>query len=202
MKKEDLSKIDGLTEEQISAIVAASSEELKGYIPKSRFDEVNEVKKDLEGQLKDRDNQLKELGEKAKGNEELENTIKGLQDTNKQTIEGYEEKIRNMTLDSAIKSKFADAKHPELFIPSIDRSKVVINQDGTITGLDEQVKTIKETYKDQFVPSVKGAEPNTNGISQPSVGRRAELEKIIADPKTPFVNRIAARDEITNLKEE
>ena len=42
MKKEDFLKL-GLTEELAVKAAEASTEELKGFIPKNRFDEVNEV---------------------------------------------------------------------------------------------------------------------------------------------------------------
>ena len=60
MKKEDFLKL-GLTEEQATKAAEASAEELKGFIPKSRFDEVNEQKKKLEEDIKTRDKQLEEL---------------------------------------------------------------------------------------------------------------------------------------------
>ena len=41
MKKEDLMKIEGMTDDLATKIAEASAEELKGYIPKTRFDEVN-----------------------------------------------------------------------------------------------------------------------------------------------------------------
>ena len=40
MKKDELIKL-GLTEELAAKVESASAEELKGFIPKSRFDEVN-----------------------------------------------------------------------------------------------------------------------------------------------------------------
>lgn len=55
MKKEDL-VAKGLTPEQADAVLAIYTEELKGFIPKSRFDEVNDAKKELTTQLADRDN--------------------------------------------------------------------------------------------------------------------------------------------------
>ncbi|MDR1774560.1 MAG: phage scaffolding protein [Clostridioides sp.] len=64
MKKEDIKediKYLGLTDEQISKIISVSTDELKGYIPKSRFDEVNKMKKQLETDSSDRDKQLEEL---------------------------------------------------------------------------------------------------------------------------------------------
>ena len=164
MKKEDLIAM-GLTEEQANKVLEAYSEELKGYIPKARFDEVNNAKKDLEQQLKERDKQLKELQEKVKGNEELEKTIKELQETNKATKEQYEAKIRDMTINAAIQSKLTDAKYPDLLISKFDKSKLSIAEDGTVLGIDEQLKTLKEQYKDLFKPDVKGKEPNNIGES-------------------------------------
>ena len=46
------------------------------FIPKSRFDQVNQAKKDLEVQLKDRDTQLADLSKNNKDNENLLNQIK------------------------------------------------------------------------------------------------------------------------------
>ena len=44
--------ITGLSDEDAKKIADASSEELKTYIPKSRFDEVNNAKKQLEEESK------------------------------------------------------------------------------------------------------------------------------------------------------
>ena len=44
MKKEDFLKL-GLSDELANKAAEASAEELKGFIPKSRFDEANEAKK-------------------------------------------------------------------------------------------------------------------------------------------------------------
>ena len=168
MTKEQLIEM-GLTEEQADKVLAAHKEELKGYIPKARFDEVNDAKKDLENQLKDRDNQLKELQGKVKGNEELEKTIKELQEANKATKEQYEAKIKDMTITAAIQSKLTDAKYPDLLLTKFDRSKLSIAEDGTVLGIDEQLTALKEQYKDLFKPDLKGREPNNIGGTPPGV---------------------------------
>jgi DNA repair exonuclease SbcCD ATPase subunit len=164
MTKEQLLEM-GLTGEQADKVLAAHKEVLTGYIPKARFDEVNETKKDLEQQIKERDKQLKELQEKVKGNEDLERTIKELQEANKATKEQYEAKIRDMTINAAIQAKLTDAKYPDLLLSKFDKSKITIAEDGTVSGIDEQLKTIKETYKDLFKPDIKGKEPNNAGDS-------------------------------------
>ena len=166
MTKEQLLEM-GLTEEQVDKVLAAQKEELKGYIPKARFDEVNNAKKDLENQLNDRDKQLKDLQEKVKGNEELEKTIKELQEANKATKEQYEDKIRDMTINAAIQSKLTDAKYPDLLLAKFDHSKLSIAEDGTVLGVDEQLTALKEQYKDLFKPGLRGREPNNIGGAPP-----------------------------------
>ena len=95
MKKEELIA-KGLTEEQAKAVIEVYTEEMKGYIPKSRFDEVNTAKAELEKQVADRDKQLKTLKEEAKDSEALQNKITELEEANKQTKKDYEVRIRDM----------------------------------------------------------------------------------------------------------
>jgi hypothetical protein len=171
MKKEDLIAM-GLTDEQADKVLGAYTEEMKGFIPKARFDEVNDAKKDLEQQLKDRDKQLDDLSKKAKDNEELSKQIKELQDANDATKKQYEGKIKEMQIDSAIRDKLTDTKYPDLLITKFDKSKLVVGADGTVSGIDEQLTGLKETYKDLFTPDVKGNPPynkdkSASGIKNP-----------------------------------
>ena len=166
MTKEQLLEM-GLSEEQADKVLNMHKEVLSGFIPKARFDEVNETKKELEQQIRERDNQLKDLQEKVKGNEELEKTIKELQEGNKATKEQYEAKIKDMTITAAIQSKLTDAKYPDLLLTKFDRSKLSIAEDGTVLGIDEQLAALKEQYKDLFKPDLRGREPNNIGGAPP-----------------------------------
>jgi predicted nucleic acid-binding Zn-ribbon protein len=68
----------------IEALMKSIKEEFpKNAVPKSEFNTLNDTKKELEGQIKDRDKQLKEIGDKAKDNEDLSKQIKDLQEANK-----------------------------------------------------------------------------------------------------------------------
>ncbi|MBQ6833563.1 MAG: phage scaffolding protein [Lachnospiraceae bacterium] len=200
MKKEELIA-KGLSEEHAQIVVDAWTEAMKGFIPKSRFDEVNTAKADLEKQVADRDKQLKDLKDAAKDNEALQTKITELEDANKQVKKDYEAKIKDMKLTSAIKDQLGDCKYPDLVVDKFDRSKLILAEDGTISGLTEQLKTVRETYKELFTPPVSGKSPANNGKSTPGTGgdRKSELEKIIADPKTKFTDRIAARNELFSL---
>ncbi len=174
----------------------------KHAVPKVDFNALNDTKKELEGQIKDRDKQLKDLGEKVKDNEELSKQIKELQDTNATAKATYESKIEDMIIDSAIKAKLTDTKYPELLTGKFDRTKIVVAADGTVSGIDEQLTSIKDTYKDLFTPVVSGKQPNNTGGNQPPKGKRQELEAIINDPNTKFVDRVAAKNQLFKLERE
>ena len=197
MKKEELVE-KGLTEEQAKAVINIYTEEMKGFIPKSRFDEVNTAKAD-------RDKQLKTLKDEAKDSEALQTKITELEDANKATKKAYEDKIRDMKLTSAIKDQLSDCKYPDLVADKFDRTKLILAEDGTVSGLTEQLKTVKETYKELFTPPVSGKTPPNNGKTTPQVTgdatRREQLEKLINDPKTRLADRIAARNELFSLEQ-
>lgn len=116
-------------------------------IPKERFDEVNDAKKALETQIKDRDKQLKDLEEKAKGNEELSAKIQELQDANKQAKTDYEKQLKDVQLSTAIKLALTNQVHDtDLVAGLVDKTKIELNEDGTIKGgLDDQLKTLKDS---------------------------------------------------------
>lgn len=61
--------------------------------------------------------------------------------------------------------KSIKCKHPELFIEKIDWSKATFNEEKkTYEGLDEQVKTYQETYKDMFeVVNQQSINPEPSG---------------------------------------
>jgi len=155
----------------------------KYFITKEKFNEVNEAKKQLEGDIKERDKQLKELGEKAKGNEELEQKIKELQDTNEKATVDYEAKIKNITLDNAIKIALKDnkAKYEDLLMNKFDREKLKIKEDGTIEGLDDQIKALKEGYKDLFEQPLSGTAPNNKGGSSEGTSELEQVTKTIQE---------------------
>ena len=165
MKFEELLKAQGLTDGQISAITTSMSKE-KIYTTtleniEDRYNKLKGQKDDLEGQLKTSNDTIKDLKKNNADNEELQKTIKQHEDTIKTQKSEYDSKLRNLTLDGAISNALtkAKAKHSDLLASKIDRDKLVINEDGTVTGLDEQLKGFKDTYKDMFEVSLGGGTP-------------------------------------------
>lgn len=94
MTKEELKAL-GLTDDLISKIV---DDQGKNFVPKTRFNEVNEAKKGLETTISDRDKQLTELKKTSGNNAELQKQIETLQAA-----------LHNAEVDATIKSALQEA---------------------------------------------------------------------------------------------
>lgn len=166
MKKEDLLKL-GLTEEQSTKILEVMAENLKGFIPKARFDEVNEAKKQLDNQVKERDKQLNDLKKSTGDIESLKVKIEELQTTNKTEKVTYEKNLKDLQFTNAIKLAIADkAQDIDLVSGLFDKSKMILGDDGKITGLDDQLKTLQESKAFLFKTTNKpGYNPNSGNPS-------------------------------------
>ena len=115
------------------------------YIPKSRFNEVNEAKKTLETTVADRDKQLDAL-KNAKGDmDSLKAQIKKLQDDNKKSVEEAEARMKDLRLNDAIKMAILDkAQDVDIVSGLFDKEKLILGEDGKVTGLDEQLKALEK----------------------------------------------------------
>lgn len=155
----------GLNDEDAKKVADASAEELKTYIPKTRFDEINNSKKELEKTVKERDTQLEELKKNVGDNEALKNQIETLQADNQKKDDDYKAQIKELQISNAIKLAIADkAQDADLVSSLFDKSKLILGDDGKVTGLDEQLKTLQESKSFLFKP----VEENT--ISKPQTG--------------------------------
>lgn len=129
------------------------------YIEKSKFDEVKQAKKQLETDIKDRNTQLEDLKKSAGDNATLKQQIEQLQNENKKKDEEYQAELKDLKLTNAIKLAITDsAQDVDLVSGLIDKSKLILSDDGKITGLDEQINGLKEGKSFLF----KSEEPTNN----------------------------------------
>ena len=186
MKKEDLMKIEGMTEELANIISQQSAEELKGYIPKTRFDEVNEAKKNAESLVKERDKQLEDVKKSTGDNEELKNQIETLQAENKAAKQKYEADIKKMQIDNAVQTALKDAGAKSVTAAMAllkDLDKAELADDGTVKGLADQIQALQksESYlfdtKNPEPPKASGATPANSG-SVPGTITKEQFSKM------------------------
>lgn len=145
----------GVSDEQIEKIVASATKEApKHVIPKDKYNEVSTAKSSLETQLSERDTQLTELQKQAKGNEELEKTIKELQDANELAATKHQEELQAQKIESAIDIALTGAKARNLTAAKalLDREGLYLDKDGkTVVGLADRVKALVEGEETKFV---------------------------------------------------
>jgi hypothetical protein len=171
------------------------------YIPKSRFDEVIGSKNELKTQVTEISSQLEALKKSAKGNEELTNQINELQKKNGD----WEGKYKDTLVSSAIKveaMKFK-AKDPADVIAFLDKSKLEISEDGTIKGLDEQLKKLQESkpylFGEAAIPPAGGGGANPPGSGSKTEIQQVEEQLAEAQKKGNFATVISLRDKLFAL---
>ena len=168
MNKEDLLKL-GLTEEQAEKVLSVNAEQLKGFIPKVRFDEVNNAKKQAEKDLSERDKQLETLKNSTGDVETLKNTIKQLQYENKAATDKYNAELAEIKLAGAVDTALlgADALNVKAVKALLDMSKIKMDGD-VLLGINEQIESLKKAedskmlFKAVEVGKQKG--PNFAGV--------------------------------------
>ena len=178
MKKEDFVKL-GIDEETAKKCEAASQEELKGYIPKARFDEVNNEKKKLELDVRDRDSQLETLKNSTGDVEAMKKQIETLQADNKAKDEAHAAEIKQLKVDTAIDTALGNAKAKnKIAVKALlkDMDKAELDADGTIKGLAEQIEALQKSDSYLFDTNgtgkakVKGAAPGESGNEEGDKG--------------------------------
>ena len=129
----------------------ASVKELEGYVSKETYDTTEQERKQLETSANDYKTQLETLKASAGDND--------LQTQNQQKETEHQEELKNLKLTNAIKMAIASsAQDSDLVAGLVDRKKLILGEDGKVTGLDEQVKALKESKPFLFKQEQKQTE--------------------------------------------
>ena len=134
---------------------------LDGYIPKTRFDELNDKKKVSEGKLKDYEKQLEDTKALISESDEYKNKYASLETKFNETMAQKDIAMENVTKKFLIKESLvkSGAKHPELLIKEIDMTALQIN-DNKIVGISDVVNNLKTTYGDLFIETTNSSNNN------------------------------------------
>ncbi len=173
-KKEELLQIEGVTDEIAEKVI----ESYKGWVPHERFNEINEAKKNAEALVKERDQQLETLKAAEGDIQSLKSQIEALQASNKDAADKYEAEIKRMKIDGAVSSALKDAGALNLKAARalLDLETAELNDDGTIKGLDDQIKALQKSdaflfqTKEPANPKVVGASPAKGDVTRSAGG--------------------------------
>lgn len=177
MTKDELKAL-GLTDEQAEKVI----EGYKAYVPKSRFDEVNEAKKKAESTVAERDKQLDELKKTSGDAEALKAQIEKLQGENKEAAKKYATDLKALQVNSAVERALTAAgaknnKAVKALLNDLDKAEL----DGEeVKGLADQIKKLKEGDDTKFLfndskPGVKGTPAGQKKDGTPSNKKPEEM---------------------------
>lgn len=169
MTKEELIAL-GLTEEQAGKVLDG----YKGYVPKSRFDEVNNAKKAAEDTIRERDKQLEDLKKNSGDAEALKAEIAKLQGENKAAAEKHAADLKALEINNAVEKALTAAGAKNL-----KAVKALLNLEGaemdgeTVKGLADQIKQLKAEAETGFLfgeaaPGFKGVPAANNPTQTPN----------------------------------
>ena len=182
MKREDLKEL-GLNDDQIAAVMIAYGKEVNPL--KEQVDSLTSERDSLKQQVSDRDGQLDDLRKNAGKNEELEATIKQLQDDNKAAAAKYQNdlaaKEKGFKIEGALRD--AKARNVKAVLSLIDTNKVSVQKDGTLDGLTDQIAAVKKSDSYLFDGEAKVDKPikfggnfgngdNNNGAGKDDIASR------------------------------
>ena len=166
MKKEELLKLEGLSEDLATKIAEMSAEELKGMIPKSRLDEVIAERDNAK---EDHADVLKQLGalQKETGDvQSLKDKIQELQDNATETEKTHAAEIQTLKINNAVDTALIGAKalNTKAVKALLNLEGAELAEDGSVKGLAEQITALQKSDSYLFGSStMKGAKTGESG---------------------------------------
>lgn len=163
MDKEFLKGL-GIADDAAEKIIAEHNKVIgKGFVPVTRFNEVNEELKNQKAAVKTLNTQLEQL--KEINVDDLKAEITKLQNANKTQQQEYEKNIAEIRLTNALEKALSEsgARNVKAARAMLDMSKIKLDGD-TLSGLDEQVKMLKADDGTSFLFKNDVPQDGSNGV--------------------------------------
>ena len=150
---------DAFTEEMDKAVAKHLGE---NFVSRSDFNEKVKAVTTLEATVKERDKQLETL--QALKPEEMQATIKTLQNENKVAAAEFKKQLDQAKLSLGVEAAIAAAgAHKASAVRAmLDESKLKLNDDGTISGLSDQISALQKSEKWAFKSTTQQSPARTH----------------------------------------
>lgn len=179
MKRKFLEDL-GLTREQVDSIMTENGRDIEAA--KSDYETLKQQLEAQTAQMAERDAQLETLKKSAGDNEALTKQIADLQAENTAAKEKYESDMKALKIITAIKLAVGEsAQDADLVAGLFDKSKLILSEDGKVTGLEEQLKSLKKEkaflFKEEKPqqPQLKGGKPVEGSGVPPAEKKPSEM---------------------------
>lgn len=183
----DLKKILTGIENADEIIEKVNSEIGREFVPRTEFNSKNDELKKIAQALAERDTQLEQLSTVAGDKDALTAEINRLKGENKETAKRHAEEMKRIKIQTAIEREISGIANPDAIdiIPGlIKQDSIIMNDDGSILGLKEQIDALKENRKSLFKSENQGLPQFVKGQAAQTTGAGITREQIeaIADP--------------------
>lgn len=146
-----------VTDEQLAKILDINTSDIGKA--KADFDSVNEAKKALEQQIKDRDKDIAGLKKAAGDNTDLNKRYQELQDKYTADTAALNKAMADTRKDSAVEMAILQAKgkNTKAIKALLDMEKITLKEDGVLDGLDlEELKKTDSYLFEDVKNSIEG----------------------------------------------
>lgn len=124
------------------------------FIAKAKYDQLKTDLDNTKTSLSTAQTTIDDLKKNNGDNADLQNKIANYETEKANLEKAHKETTEKLIKESAIKDALYNekAKHPELLLGKFDLSKISLDEKGekVVSGIEEQMKSNKETYKDLF----------------------------------------------------
>lgn len=124
------------------------------FIAKAKYDQLETDLSNTKTSLETANNTIKDLKKSNGDNTDLQTKIANYESEKANLEKAHKATTEKLIKESAIKDALYNekAKHPELLLSKFDLSKILLDEKGekVVSGIEEQMKSNKETYKDLF----------------------------------------------------
>lgn len=125
-----------------------------GYVTKAMYEQLQNDLSNTKTSLETANTTIKDLKKSNGDNADLQAKITAYESEKANLERAHKETTEKLIKESAIKDALyqANAKHPDLLLSKFDLSKILLDEKGekVVSGIEDQMKSHKETYKDLF----------------------------------------------------
>ena len=187
--------LDGLDDSTISKVeetIKVKAKELDAklfidgdgehYVPHARFDEVVNQRDSANSSIKDYQAQIEELGKQVEAGSKAETTVNDL----KTKLATQTELAKRATIETRLHTLVKDSIAPVTdLLGFMDVEKILVNEDGTVSGLEEQLKSVRESRSYLFKSTEEVGEDDSNSQVGAGTGNPGNPGRLGAGPKPP-----------------
>lgn len=177
-------------------VIDAIDESKSGMVPRSRLNDKNTEIEELKEEISKRDKQIVKLQDSVKDDSEIQKELEELKNQNSE----WETKYKETQLNNAVKLAVAkEANDANDILAFINKDELELVDDGTVKGLDEAIKTLKESKPYLFASSKSvGKTPQGGGNPDSGVTKERFDNMSVAERNELYLNDRETFEKLVN----